>query len=98
MVVGLRAKPERPAGAMLRRAGVSGATWDRLTKGHQRVRGEGAWAEARYNRSAMRNAMAITMQSLAVPGEKPPAQEQWHAMEKTMRESNRNSRKSARVL
>jgi hypothetical protein len=33
----------------------------------------------------MGNATGITMQGLAMAREKPPAQEQWRAMEKTMR-------------
>jgi hypothetical protein len=41
--------------------------------------------QAKYNRSAMENATPITMQSLARAREKPSGQEQWEAMEKTMR-------------
>jgi hypothetical protein len=39
----------------------------------------------------------ITMQGLATAREKPPAQEQWRTMEKTMRRTM-ESRKSGRVL
>src|SRR5262249_17834519 len=38
----------------------------------------------------------ITMQSFARALEKPPAQEQWQAMKKTMRGTIENSRKSGR--
>jgi hypothetical protein len=39
----------------------------------------------------MANAMPITMQRLARPREKPPAQEQWRTMEKAMDNNEKNN-------